>query len=247
MYIYKITNKENGKVYIGQSIRPVEYRFKRHISDAINNIIDTHFSRAIRKYGESCFVCEVIDTAKTQQELNEKEQLWINFYNSVNDGYNETNAMYKCGGNTYMSKSQDEMKSITEKIRNSKLGDKNPQSKKIKIKNEETGEELFFNTVNECRLYFNENHHRFITTRINHITKSLYKGVWNISCADDEYQSMNNKVIQNRCNISVENLLTGEIKTFTSVRNMCESLCIPRSNIRIGKDIVVKNYKIFFK
>lgn len=61
MFVYKIINKENGKVYIGQTIRPIEQRFKRHINDAINNIIDTHFARAIRLYGEGCFMLELID------------------------------------------------------------------------------------------------------------------------------------------------------------------------------------------
>ena len=50
MYIYKITNKINNKIYIGQTIRPVEDRWKRHINDALNNILDTHFARAIRYY-----------------------------------------------------------------------------------------------------------------------------------------------------------------------------------------------------
>ena len=50
--IYIITNIQNNKVYIGQTIRPVEYRFNRHINDALNNKLDTHFARAIRKYGK---------------------------------------------------------------------------------------------------------------------------------------------------------------------------------------------------
>lgn len=53
--IYKITNIQNNKVYIGQTIRPVEYRFNRHINDALHNILDTHFARAIRKYGPQNF------------------------------------------------------------------------------------------------------------------------------------------------------------------------------------------------
>ena len=52
MWIYKITNIQNNKVYIGQTIRPIQDRFHRHINDALNNILDTHFARAIRKYGE---------------------------------------------------------------------------------------------------------------------------------------------------------------------------------------------------
>ena len=70
MFIYKITNTVNNKAYIGQSIRPIEQRFKRHISDATNNILDTHFARAIRKYGQNKFVIEQIDVANSQDELN---------------------------------------------------------------------------------------------------------------------------------------------------------------------------------
>lgn len=247
MYIYKITNKENGKVYIGQTIRPVEKRFKRHVSDAMNHVIDTHFSRAIRQYGESCFVIDIIDTANSQDELNKKEQEWIKFYDSVNTGYNETDAMYKCGGNTYMSKTDAELKIICDRLKESKIGKNNPNSRSIKVKNMETDEELFFDTVLECQEYFGEKHHRFITTRVTHVTKSLYKGKWNIVYFDEPYPIMNTKVIQSRCNIIVENTETSEIMNFTSIRNMCETLKINRGNVRNGKDVVVRNYKISFK
>ena len=71
--IYKITNKINGKVYIGQTVRPAEHRFNRHINDAMHNVLDTHFARAIRKYGPDSWQLEVIDNATTQDELNQKE------------------------------------------------------------------------------------------------------------------------------------------------------------------------------
>ena len=77
MYIYKITNNLNNKVYIGQTIRPVEDRWKRHINDALNNVLDTHFARAIRYYKPENFSLTIIDTADTQDELNQKEQYWI--------------------------------------------------------------------------------------------------------------------------------------------------------------------------
>ena len=142
--IYIITNIQNNKVYIGQTIRPVEYRFNRHISDALNNKLDTHFARAIRKYGPQSFKLQVIDNAETQDELNKKEQYWIRFYDSVNQGYNETDAISKCGGNTYKSKTPEEMKKISDKIRQSKLGGKNPHSTKVKCKNINTNEEYHF-------------------------------------------------------------------------------------------------------
>ena len=61
MYIYKITNLINQKIYIGQSIHPVEERLARHFQDAISERIDTHLARAIRKYGTENFIIEVID------------------------------------------------------------------------------------------------------------------------------------------------------------------------------------------
>ena len=106
MWIYKITNIQNNKVYIGQTIRPIKDRFHRHINDAMNNILNTHFARAIRKYGKDSFIIEEIDTAQTQKELNEKEQYWIKYYNSVKEGYNETDAILKSGGNTGRIKSK---------------------------------------------------------------------------------------------------------------------------------------------
>ena len=132
MWIYKIINIQNNKVYIGQTIRPVKDRFNRHINDALNNIIDTHFARAIRKYGKENFQIEIIDTAQSQNELNEKERYWIQYYNSVKEGYNETDAISKCGGNTYQSKTEEEMEIIKEKIRQTKIGAKNPMARKIR-------------------------------------------------------------------------------------------------------------------
>ena len=86
MWIYKITNIQNNKVYIGQTIRPIKDRLNRHINDALHNILDTHFARAIRKYGKESFIIEEIDTASSQEELNQKEQYWIRYYDSVNTG-----------------------------------------------------------------------------------------------------------------------------------------------------------------
>ena len=188
MYIYKITNKVNGKVYIGQSIRPIEQRFQRHINDAVNNILDTHFARAIRKYGKENFYVELVETCNNQTELNLREQYWIRKYDSINNGYNETDATSKCGGNTYMSKTENEMKEISEKISKTKLGSKNPHSRSVKVFNIVTNEEKVFDTVNDCRKFFNEKNHRFITTRVTGLTKSLYKNEWKIAYTEDEYR-----------------------------------------------------------
>ena len=189
MFIYKVTNKNNGKMYIGQTNGTVSRRWHRHCSDALSNTLDTHFARAIRKYGKDAFTVETIDTATSNKELTEKEYYWIDFYKATENGYNETDAMYKCGGNTYKSKTEDEMKIIKEKIRETKIGGKNPQSVSIKMRNEETGEELFFDSQADAMRYFGETNHQFVSRRCRGQITQLYKGCWNIAYADKEYNS----------------------------------------------------------
>lgn len=185
MWIYKITNIQNNKCYIGQSIRPVEQRFNRHLKDAINNKLDTHFSRAIRKYGPDNFIIEEIDTAENQDELNQKEQYWIRYYDSVKNGYNETDAIEKCGGNTYQSKTEEEMLIIKEKIRNTKLGSKNPMARKIKRINIENGEIDIFDTIISCAKNCGINSGKTsITTRLNGRITTPYKN-WIFEYCDE--------------------------------------------------------------
>lgn len=187
MYIYKITNIVNNKIYIGQSKNDVSKRFARHIQDALSERLDTHFARAIRKYGRDNFIIEVIDEAEEQNELNQKENYWIHYYDTLKNGYNETDSIIRCGGNTYLSKTEEEMKIISNKIRESKLGAKNPHSRKVKCFNINTKEELHFDTNKQMQEYFNEDNHNFITRRCNGKTKCLYNKQWLIAYEEDEY------------------------------------------------------------
>lgn len=64
----------------------------QHIRDAANpNRKTVYFHNALRKYGSENFKFEIIDTANTQDELNEKERYWIAYYksNQREFGYNE--------------------------------------------------------------------------------------------------------------------------------------------------------------
>lgn len=87
--IYKVTNKENNKVYIGQTIQTLQERKNKHYYKARQkNDYNTHFINALRKYPENSFTWEIIDTANSQDELDDKEKEWITYYNSVEKGYN---------------------------------------------------------------------------------------------------------------------------------------------------------------
>lgn len=88
--IYKIENKINGKIYIGQS-KNIQKRWEEHKSCQKPNAILTI---AFQKYGISNFDFSVIEECQ-QDELDEREKYWIQYYNSFEDGYNLTR-----GGNS---------------------------------------------------------------------------------------------------------------------------------------------------
>lgn len=88
-YIYKIQNKLNNTVYIGQTIQDVHVRWRRHICDAFTMDSQTYFHRALRKYGVNNFDFSVIEQIPNYL-LNERQIYWIAFYDSYKHGYNST-------------------------------------------------------------------------------------------------------------------------------------------------------------
>ena len=90
--IYKITNKINGKVYIGQSTK-IERRWKNHKKDAFwKNGPDYEYPlyRAIRKYGLENFSFVVLEECQIC-DLNQREIYYIALYqsNKRENGYNQ--------------------------------------------------------------------------------------------------------------------------------------------------------------
>lgn len=141
------------------------------------------------------------------------------------------------------------MRRISKKISKTKLGSLNPHSRGIKCLNESTGEELFFDTVKDCQEYFGENTHRFITTRANHQTRSLYLSEWNIAYIDEPYGELEESVHKRGTEILVTNLITNETTMYASVRMASQELNISRANIYTAiRDcdghFTIGNYKI---
>ena len=94
MYIYKITNKKNGKVYIGQSI-DIEKRWYKH-KNAYKHEQNQNWLiyKAFIKYGLENFNFEIVEEC-SKEDLDKKEKYWIKKYHSyINDpkckGYNMT-------------------------------------------------------------------------------------------------------------------------------------------------------------
>jgi len=116
--VYKITNKQNGKIYIGITNQGVTVRFGKHISDSSGKYTFP-LHNAIRKYGKDNFQIEVIEIVDDVEVLKEREIYWIKYYDSYNrdKGYNLTLG----GDGTFGRFHSNETK---EKIRQKALGRK---------------------------------------------------------------------------------------------------------------------------
>ena len=97
MFIYLITNQLNGKTYVGQTIRDPKDRWYRHCSTNPGNM---RIGNAIKKNGKENFTFEVVDSASSLEELDNKEQEWIAAKNSIRNGYNSTYGGNKCHNQT---------------------------------------------------------------------------------------------------------------------------------------------------
>ena len=81
--IYKIENKINHKIYIGQSKDP-DKRFKAHCEKRTKYV--SLINKAINKYGKDNFSFEIIGWF---DDYNEKEKYYIDYYRSLAPyGYN---------------------------------------------------------------------------------------------------------------------------------------------------------------
>lgn len=95
--IYCIENLKNNIKYIGLS-RNIEQRWKQHkykLKSGTHN--NTYLQNAWNKYGEDNFHFYILEEC-SQEELNNKEQHWINYYDTYYNGYNGT-----LGGEGYLT------------------------------------------------------------------------------------------------------------------------------------------------
>jgi|LauGreDrversion4_2_1035121.scaffolds.fasta_scaffold26682_3 group I intron endonuclease len=97
--VYKITNTENNKIYIGKTKEyygekyfGIEGRLSNHLTCAFTKSKFNDCPRlynAIRKYGKDKFKIELLEES-TEDNIDSREIYYINLYNSTDDnvGYN---------------------------------------------------------------------------------------------------------------------------------------------------------------
>lgn len=90
--IYRITNRINGKKYVGQTSRTLARRFLEHA-----NNLKYAIGQAMQKYGIENFAIELIEVCETREQANDRERYWIAFYDCIAPhGYNLTDGGGAC-------------------------------------------------------------------------------------------------------------------------------------------------------
>ncbi len=90
--IYRIINQTTGKSYVGQSVN-IRKRKIQHFSNLkCGKHENDYLQKSFNKYGREAFDFEVLEDTKnlTQDTINNREQYWIKYYKSFNEGYNLT-------------------------------------------------------------------------------------------------------------------------------------------------------------
>jgi group I intron endonuclease len=92
MFIYKIVNTVNDKIYIGQTVQKnPKARWYDHTA-CVRKGKNSHLYNSMRKYGVENFVWQVIDQAESLDDLNAKEKYWLDFFRAESDVYNKREA-----------------------------------------------------------------------------------------------------------------------------------------------------------
>lgn len=90
--VYLITNKVNGKRYVGITCRGYQARFNEHVLEAAAGS-PAMLHNAMRKYGSENFDVICIESNIPDEEIEQKEKYYISLYNTFYPsriGYNMT-------------------------------------------------------------------------------------------------------------------------------------------------------------
>jgi group I intron endonuclease len=175
--IYRLTSP-SGKCYIGQSWN-IRNRLNYYKNGKCNPTQRKIYA-AVRKYGPENFKYEIIDVCETQPEMDAKEIYYIEFYNTIKNGYN----IYP-GGRGFKH-------TITARQNISKYhtGRKLSESQRLKVKNQFGG--VLTNDIIDEKLV-NKNIKR-IDDYINSKTKIKFKCLKH----DFEFLSYPTNILRNR-------------------------------------------------
>lgn len=164
--IYKITNKLNRKVYIGQSV-DISARWAKHRSCSQEKNPTIRLYQAMQEDGFDNFSFEIIELCP-KEELNEKEWYYIQQYNALDEnfGYNMSTKL-----------------NLQKKITKEQAEEAQYLLLESTLKNKEIAEifdvsHTWVSLVNQGKLWYNEN----LTYPLRPVISNLKKGYYCCDC-----------------------------------------------------------------
>jgi len=142
--IYLIKNSVNGKIYIGSAVN-YNVRRIRHLSELrCQRHHSNHLQNSFNKYGEKCFVFEILEIVSDKDKLIETEQKWIN---ELKPEYNMT---LIAGLNSHLGikRSEETKKKISEAL----TGIKRSEETKKKISESKLGVNIDGSNMNKDKI-----------------------------------------------------------------------------------------------
>lgn len=234
--VYAIHNLITGKKYIGQSVS-IKNRWRKHLLELRNNKHHSqHLQHSFNKYGEKVFIFGVIEECD-YKHLTAREQYWINYFDSYNNGYNSIETSIK-GGRLFSE--EDKLKqSIIGKNQWNKLSKKakqeriallnsvrpEPVLKKVTLYSKETLEKIQeFNSAIDCATYFKVSSKKMykVIGQLYKLERCSYKGFILIK-EDDDIDSWKERKQQHDLQIQI---------------NIEKALAIRRENIKPKKPLL---------
>ena len=87
--VYKITNIITQKVYVGSTTKSFSERWSNHLKLLRKGVHSNQYlQRSFSKYGEDSFEFTILEICSKKSFILEREQYWIDHYNSAQRGYN---------------------------------------------------------------------------------------------------------------------------------------------------------------
>jgi len=183
MGIYKITNKINGKMYIGSS-KDIFGRWKTHIEDLT---LDRHHSYKLQKewfkFSLIDFTFEIIEIVNDKELLLDIEQKWMDYYQCYEDniGYNVSISSKECKTKLSVKIEQDKINKEKREL----LKSKSPIKPIIKTPKKKEIRNKFLDSDNRIIQAIAEHDVEFLRSKINYIpTYHILK----VDCFKEIYQ-----------------------------------------------------------
>jgi len=161
--IYKITNRINGKSYIGQS-NNIDRRFREHTNK--KSELNLSIKRAVKKYGKENFDLEILETIDipNRDKLNELEMYYISLhkpeYNRTFGGSGQMGMfasdktkelLRKSGKEQWNNKTDEEKNKILKNFKKTEIGHKVSIETREKLRLANIGKKATEETKNKMR------------------------------------------------------------------------------------------------